>query len=310
MKIVIAGGTGVIGRRAVRALAAAGHTVTVLSRSEANDAVIAGLGAAPARCDLFDRNQVNAAIAGQEVVVNLATRIPPANEAFKRKAWATNDRIRIEGSANLVNAAIGAGCRRFIQESIVLPYIDRRDAWIDESVAFASTTTTRCVLDAEGNANRFTQQGGTGVVLRFGSLYAPDASHTRAYLAMASKGMAPVMGLPSAYASSIHADDAASAVVAALAAPPGTYNITDDEPLSRADTSQIIASTVGRKRLYQGPRWLLTLLGGDTARLLMRSQRISNAKMRQSTGWKPQFPSMRTGWPIVAAAAKADLKSG
>ena len=309
MKIFVAGGTGVIGRRAVAALARGGHDVSVLSRSASKDSLIVRLGARPVRCELFDPAQVTAAVRGNEAVVNLATNIPPANRAFKRKAWAPNDRIRIEGSANLVNAAIAGGCNRFIQESIVLPYLDRGEKWIDESVAFDPSPITRSVLDAEGNAHRFTEQGGTGAVLRFGTFYAPDASHTQASLAMAARGLAPVMGPASAYMSSIHADDAASAVVAALNAPSGSYNVTDNEPLTRGEAGEIIAASVRRARLRQLPDWLMKLVGGDTARLLMRSQRVSNAKMRRTTGWASQFASMRAGWPAVAAAAKGERQT-
>ena len=303
MKVFVAGGTGIIGRRAVRLLVAGGHEVTAMSRSESKDAMLRELGAKPVRCDLFDPASLIRAVAGHEVVINLATNIPPIDKAFKRAAWATNDRIRTEGSANLVDAALSAGSDRFIQESITFPYSDCGADWIDERVDLRPSPATRTTLDAEASARRFAEAGGSAVVLRFGAFYAPDASHTKSSIQMVHKNLAPVLGPRSAYQSSVHADDAAAAVVAALAAPTGTYNVVDDEPLTRAEVITIMARAAQRTHLRRLPGWLMTLLGGATARLLMRSQRVSNSAFREATGWQPHHRSMRTGWPAVYAAA-------
>lgn len=305
MNLLVAGGTGVIGRRAVEALVRNGHRVTVLSRSQQNDALIASLGATPSRGSLFDPVSLAGVVAGHEAVVNLATSIPPSSQAFKRKAWAGNDLIRIQGSANLVNAAIAAGCERFVQESIVMGYADRGSEWIDEQVAFLPADIARCVLAAESSANRFASQGGVGVVLRFGNIYAADTIHTRANLAMVARGVAPTIGAPSAFMSSVHADDAAAAAVAALGVPAGTYNVVDDEPLTRQEVSEIAALAAGRERLRQIPRWFVAIMGGDTARMLMRSQRVSSSRFRDASGWTPRMASLRAGWPAVAAETRA-----
>jgi len=108
---------------------------------------------------------------------------------------------------------------------------------MDESMPVARTSYNKSVLDAERSAQRFTASGGTGVVLRFGGLYGPDALLVE-MLNMMRKGMSPVPGDPGAFLSSLSQDDAAAAVVAALGVPARTYNIVEDDPMRRGDCTR------------------------------------------------------------------------
>jgi len=299
--VFVAGATGVLGIRAVKGLLDAGHRVTALSRSAEKDELLRALGADPVRVSLFDVDSLTRAVAGHDVVINLATRIPPADKAFRRRAWADNDRIRTEASRNLAAVAASVGATRLIQESLALLYADSGAAWIDESSPTAPTWHTRSALAAEENALQPGAQGITAVVLRFASLYAPDASHTRYSIASAARGNAPLIGSADAYYSMLHAADAAAAVVAATSAPAGIYNVVEDEPLTRGELLGIFAGAAGRRRLRRVPSWLARIVGGEAAALLMRSQRVSNRKLRSATGWAPRFSSARTGWADVVA---------
>ena len=107
--VFVTGATGVLGRATIPQLLASGYTVRALSRGEANDAAIRALGAEPVRADLFDPDSLRAAVAGADAVLHLATRIPPSSDMRHRSAWVENDRIRAEGTKNLVDAAIEAG---------------------------------------------------------------------------------------------------------------------------------------------------------------------------------------------------------
>lgn len=296
MRVFVAGATGVIGTRAVRQLVEAGHDVTAIARTPEKAEALGRAGATPVEVSLFDRDALVAAVAGHDAVVNLATRIPPVTKAAMAKAWEENDRIRTEGSTNLVDAALAGGAGRYVQESITFTYPDGGDAWIDaESVTPEPAAMTRSVLAAEANAQRFTDAGGTGVVLRFGMFYAPDSSHTQAMVSAARKGVATVLGKPSAYQSMIHADDAAAAVVAALVAPAGVYDVVEDEPLTKRQVAEVLAARVR----FPGT---LAALGGDSAAPLARSQRVSNRRFKEATGWRPKYPSVREGFPPVIAA--------
>jgi nucleoside-diphosphate-sugar epimerase len=286
LKVWVAGGTGVIGRRAVPALAEAGHEVTVLSRSPDRDARVRAMGATPARADLFDIDSVVEAAAGHEAIVNLATHIPPVSRAASARAWHENDRIRREGSANLVEAARRNAVGRFVQESITFPYADGADRWIDEDAPRVASGSTASVDDAESAVAGFSASDGHGVVLRFAQFYAPDSPHTRFFARAVRWRINPVPGDPDAYVSILGVGAAGRAVVAALEAPAGVYNVADDDPLTRRRLGTEMAAALGRK----AP---ISMSGGMLARLnraaeaLTRSHRIDNRRFSEVTGWRP-----------------------
>ena len=303
MKVFVAGATGVLGKRAVAQLVAADHEVTGVARSNEKAALIRSLGAAPVTVDLFDAAAVKAAVEGHDVVVNLATHIPPLSKAALPGAWSENDRIRSEASKHLVDAALATGASRYIQESIAFMYPDSGDQWLDEDVAPDPPGLGGSVLEAEAQVRRFADGGGAGVVLRFGQFYAPEATHTIAMVKAAKRHIAPVLGPKDGYISMIDADDAARAVVAALDAPSGTYNVTDDEPVTRDEFASIAADAMGVKRARSLPA-ALAKMSGKNARFMMRSQRVRNDRFKQATGWAPAHRSLREGWPAVTAAMK------
>jgi nucleoside-diphosphate-sugar epimerase len=301
MNIFVAGATGVLGRRAVAQLVEAGHEVTGVARTDEKAAQLRALGVTPVTVDLFDAGALKDAVAGHDVVMNLATHIPNLSRAALPGAWAENDRIRSEASRNLVDAALAAGATRYVQEAISFLYEDRGAEWIDEEVPLDLPPLGGSMVTAEAEARRFTEGGGTGVVLRFGQFYAPEAAHTLAMAKLVRRRLTPALGPPDGYVTTIHADDAASAVVAALDAPAGVYNVTDDEPVTRKEFGQTVAAAFGRKPPHAIPR-VLGKVGGSNAAPLMRSQRVSNRRFKGATGWAPTYPSVREGWPVVAAA--------
>jgi nucleoside-diphosphate-sugar epimerase len=293
MKVFVAGATGIAGWRAVRELVKAGHDVTALARTDAKAKLIDDLGGKPVKFDVFDRADVIAHAGGHEAVVNLLTHIPPTTRAALVGSWKENDRIRREASANFAAAAREGG-GRMIQESLAFTYDDAGSEWLTEESPITSAPHTESMLVAEANALAVD----AGVVLRFGFFYAPDSEQSRAMLRAAKLGFAMLPGDPGDYASSIWGDDIATAVVAALTVAPGVYNIVDDEPLTRAEGNAALAAAAGRKKL----RTAVAKAAGKTkvTNLLQRSQRVSNAKFKEATGWKPQVPSQREGWPLVA----------
>jgi nucleoside-diphosphate-sugar epimerase len=296
MKIFLAGGTGVVGTRALPALVAAGHDVTAVARSEAKAELVRSLGGTPATVDLFDGPAVAAVVVGHEVVVNLATSIPPLTKAARGSAWETNERLRREASNHLVDGALHAGATRYVQESIAFPYVDAGDQWIDEDHPVDQVGPFTGAREAEAAAARFAEHGGTGVVLRFAQFYAPESSHTQAFNATIRRRVNPFIGPPETYTSFINAEDAGTAVVAALRAPTGTYNVVDDEPLTRAEAGRVVAEALGVKPPHAVPKVVQAVTPGS-AKLLMRSLRVSNGRFKAATGWEPAHPSIRGSWP-------------
>lgn len=303
LTVFVVGATGAVGPRAVARLLDAGHTVRAGVRSEARAEAARAVGAEPVVIDLFDPDTMVGPFAGADAVVNLATRIPPPARAALGRAWKENDRIRQQGSAALAEAARRAEVARYVQESICFVYSDGGDRWLDEDAPVEGGSVASA-LDAEAQATRFTEHGGVGVALRFGLFYGAHSAHTEAAVASARRRFSPVIGAPDAYQPALHLDDAAGAVLAALAAPAGLYNVVDDEPLTKAEYGAALAGALGVKPPRMVPQLAVRALGKRVAPIA-RSQRVANARFRKATGWAPAHPSVREGWPAVVAATQA-----
>src|SRR5215831_20598728 len=299
LRVFIAGGTGVIGRRVVPALVKGGYAVTAGTRSETGAAKLRAMGAETVSMDLMDAASVRRVMGKPDLVVNLSTHVPASMPAMMfRWAWRENDRVRRTGAANLATAARLAGADCVVQESYAPIYVDHGDEWIDERWTVAPAAYNRTVLDAEGSVAQFTKFGGRGIVLRFANFYGPDSFATREMIQMVKRGISPLVGPPDAYYSSVSHDDAAAAVVEALHLPAGIYNVSDDEPITRAEWLDSLAKAVGAKPPHMLPHWL-TMLGGSTTQLWSRSQRVSNRKLRELSEWRPATPCVRDAWPAL-----------
>jgi 2-alkyl-3-oxoalkanoate reductase len=303
MRVFVTGASGVIGRRVLPMLLERGHEVSGLARSEATRAALARRGVVAFEVSLFDARSLAVAVEGHDVVINLATHMPPSTaRMFMPWAWRENDRIRRDGAAALAAAALAGGVPRLIQESFAPIYESRGNAWIDESAPVRPARYNRTVLDAERAAHRFADAGGTGVVLRFAAFYGPDAGQLKDMLRAIRHGWAPLPGRADSYLSSVSHDDAAAAVIAALDLPSGIYNVADDCPVSHREFVDALADVAGVAHPRLPPAWLAGL-GGSVARLLTRSQRISNRKLREASSWAPRYRSVREGFPAAVAAA-------
>ncbi len=286
-RVFVAGATGVLGRRVVPALVAAGYMVTANVRTGAARRVAEAAGARTATVDLFDPTAVAEVVADLDVVVNLATAIPTGARAVRPSAWHMNDRLRTEAAANLAAAVSGCG-RRYIGESITFPYLDCGDEWIDERVERTYFSGNVSTVGAETSAQAVTRSGGSGVVLRFAMFFADDSAHIGTYRSMARRGVFGLTGRSAARISFVHVDDAAAAVVAALDAPPGIYNVAEPDPARRDAHSRALAASVGRRRLRGVPAPAVRL-GGAALESVSRSQRISSASLSAVTTWEPRI---------------------
>jgi nucleoside-diphosphate-sugar epimerase len=148
---------------------------------------------------------------------------------------------------------------------------------------------------AEANAHRFARAEGSAVILRFGVFYGSGAAHSEQILRLARRHIGFVPGPAESFMSSIHLTDAAAAVVAALGCAGGTYNIVDDEPVTKREHAQACADAVGARVWVAGPGRLGLLLA-DRLTSLTRSLRVSNRRFRSETGWTPSYPSVRNGY--------------
>jgi len=289
-EFAITGSTGVIGRRAVRELLAAGHRVTGVTRSARGRELLESLGARAVQADVFDEASLRRAFDGADAVVNLLTHIPSIDRMADRSAWEENDRLRTEASAAIARAARGARAQRLVQESIAFVYADGGDAWLDEDAPVIGGGVTTTALTAERNARELFD--GDTVVLRFGLFTGPDSGFSVAALDAARRGASTAVGPPGAYRPMVWLGDAATAIVAALRAPAGTYNVADADPPTNAEVDAALAAAVGVQALrpktpQDGP--------------LARSQRVSTRRLRDATGWAPRMRAGTDIWSRIAA---------
>jgi nucleoside-diphosphate-sugar epimerase len=306
MKVFLTGATGAFGTAAVRGLLERDHQVRAVARSDDKAASLRALGAEPVRVDLFDADAVRRVLEGAEVVMHLATNVPPLHRMSAPRAWSTHNRLRAEATGLLVDAARATGVSRFIKESVTFVYPDGGDRWVGEETPPAGDVALlEPTLEGERTALRFADGNRTAVVLRFASFYGPTARYLDEALRVARWRMALAAGSPTGYLSAIHTDDVASAVVAAVDAPTGIYNVGDDEPLTKRDYVHAFASAFGLPRLHMIPTWAARLASGQSSVVVTRSWRISNRKLREATPWTPRYPNAREGWAAVAASRKA-----
>jgi len=300
VRVFVAGATGTLGRPSVHALIAAGHQVRVLVRDDSRGAIARELGAETIVADLFDAAAVRTAVAGCDAVLHLATRIPPLTRMRRPGAWRANDRLRSEGSAVLVDAALATGARVYVQESITFLYADGGDRWLDETAPTDPVWPLASAADAESATARVAAGGGAGVVLRFALFYAPYAPSTAATIALARRRLFTIIGSGTQYMSAIHVDDAAAAIVAALSLPSGIYNVCDDEPLPMRDHVLALTGAFGFPPPHRVPRAVARVLFGRGGPALLRSQRVANGMLKAHTAWTPRYRSVREGWMAVA----------
>lgn len=305
MRVLVTGATGVLGRATLPVLLGAGVSVSAVVRSvEAADPV-GRAGATPVMVDLFDPDAVWATVAGHDAVVHLATAVPSLARSGRRSAWAVHNRLRVDATRNLVDAARDHGVARLVKESVTFLYRDGGEGWIDESAAVDGAPVWRPTRAGERLVEDHSAAGGEGVVLRFGLLYAADARSTAEWRRLARWRIAPVPGPPDAFVSSIRADDAATAILAALTVAPGTYNVVDDRPLRRREHAAAVADAFGVPRLHAVPAPPLRWIGGDGARSLAASHRVSNRAFVTATGWRPRWPDAGAGWADLATPGGA-----
>jgi nucleoside-diphosphate-sugar epimerase len=302
MRVFVSGATGVLGQPTVKGLVAAGHEVHGSARGEEKSALLRSLGATPVNADLFDAASVRETVAGCDAVVHLATKIPSLMRMRWKGAWKENDRLRRDATRDLVDAALAAKAQVFVQESITFLYANGGDNWLDEDAPVALVwSPLESAIDAEHEAKRFGEGGRRAVILRFGLFYAAYAASTIDTVKLARRKMFGVIGDGKNYFSSIHVDDAAAAVVAALNAPSGTYNIVEDEPVRQSEYAQALADAFGLGKPRQVPRWLGKLIVGGPSKYILQSQRVSNKRFKEATGWSPKYANVREGMMEVAA---------
>lgn len=307
MKIFLAGATGVIGRSLAPMLVRSGHTVVGLTRRPDSAETLRAIGVEPAIGDALDRDGLARLVAAArpDAMIHELTDIPRALNVRRYAAeFAGNDRIRSEGTDNLVRAALAAGAKRIVAQSIAFAYAPEAATAIrteDDPLYDDAPEPFRRSVAALRTLERLVTAtpGIDGIVLRYGIFYGPGTGYARdgQWAEEVRRRRFPIAGRGQAVASFIHVDDAAAATVAALErGRPGIYNIVDDEPATQSEWLMHFARSLGAPPPRRMPAVLVRLLAGPVAALLAtRTVGASNAKAKRELGWSPRHPSWRQG---------------
>ena len=306
MRILIAGATGAVGRELVPALVRAGHEVTGTSRSVEGASGLVPLGARPAVMDALDPVTTKATVAWAQpdVIVHQLTALPKVPDLRKPDVYERTDRLRREGTANLVAAALDVGVRRIVAQSIAFAYRAEGGAIKSEDAALATDApapfgpTVQAVAELERQVTK--TAGIAGTVLRYGWFYGPGTYFAPdGYIGGEVKRRRyPVIGSGKGITSFLHVEDAAAATVAAIENDvTGVFNVVDDEPLALAEWLPLYAQALGAKAPLRVPRLVARLAAGPVVTEMATEMRgASNAKAKRELGWSPRFPSVRGGF--------------
>ncbi len=316
MRIFVAGASGAIGKPLIPVLVKAGHQVIGMTRSPQKRELVESLGAQHVAADALDPQAVMREIeaAQPDVIIHEMTAIPQdLNLRRFDQQFALTNRLRSEGTDNLLAAGLAVGARKFIAESYAgWPYqrvggpVKTEDDPLDPDPPKVFRRTLGAIRHLETRATGTPEV--EGIVLRYGSLYGPGTSSDW-MLDQIRKHRLPVVGKGNAVWSFIHVDDAATATLAAVeSGAPGIYNIVDDEPAAVSEWLPGLARMIGAKPPLHIPAWIARLAIGDAGVILMTEARgSSNQKARRALNWKPRWTTWRDGFQKEAKTARLPL---
>jgi nucleoside-diphosphate-sugar epimerase len=318
MRVFLAGATGAVGRRLTPMLVAEGHEVTGMTRSPAKADSLRAAGAEPVVCDALDAPALREAVlaARPKAVIHELTAIPQRLDPRRiERDFALTDRLRTEGTHNLIAAAQAAGATRIVAQSVAFVYEPKGTGRLhgeDDELYSAPPRSFRRTFEAIGELERMVldvggtalDAGGTaleagGTVLRYGYFYGPGTALTKdgSLAEQARKRQLPIVGGGGGVWSFVHFDDAARATVAALSGKAGVYNIVDDEPALVREWIPAFCQAVGARRPWRAPAFLARLAAGEYGVFTMtKVEGASNERAKQQLGWTPGYASWREGF--------------
>ena len=260
MRVFVAGGTGVIGRRLVPQLVARGHQVTATTTSAAKLGLLEQLGADGVVMDGLDAVSVGEAVAAArpDAIVNQMTGLSEAHAGKPNlrnpdRFFAITNRLRSEGTDHLLAAAEATGVSHFVAQGAAAFNGIREGGWVktEEDPLDPGTASARKGAKAISHLEDVVVKAG-GAVLRYGTLYGPGATDDQVKLVR--KRLFPLVGGGTGYFSWVHLDDAASATVLAVEQQAkGVFNIVDDEPAPVSQWLPYLAACAGRSRRGGSP---------------------------------------------------------
>jgi nucleoside-diphosphate-sugar epimerase len=307
MRVFVAGATGAIGKQLVPRLVAVGHEVVGMTSKESNRGVVGELGATPVVADALDPDQVAEAVgrANPEVIVHQLTAIGSVDMRHFDRDFALTNRLRTEGTDNLLSAGRAVGVRRFVAQSAVYGSYARSGGAVKSEEDPIDPSPPREIRESAAAIRHLEEavlgaEWTEGIVLRYGAFYGPGTSLSAGgeQFELVRRRKFPLVGDGGGVWSFVHIADAAEATVAAVdRGRPGIYNVVDDDPAPVAQWLPALAQELGAKQPMHVPRFVGRMFAGETGAVFMTEIRgASNAKARRDLGWQPKHASWRQGF--------------
>jgi nucleoside-diphosphate-sugar epimerase len=275
--VFVAGAAGAVGRQLLPMLVSAGYKVFGTTRTPAKSAQMEAIGVRPVVIDVFDRASLMDAVrtANPDVIIHQLTDLSTAD-------FAATDRLRIEGTRNLVDAAKAAGVRRLIAQSLAIVYATKAEPASEQDPLADETPAVRDTVHGVRALEVAVAELPEGISLRYGLLYGPGTWYSKIgpFADSVRQRKRPAS---SGISSFLHVKDAARAALLAIDWPAGVVNIVDDEPAAGTEWLPQFAAAIGAPPPPIGEH------GGH-------EQGVSNRKARQELRWMPLHPTWREGF--------------
>lgn len=290
MRILVAGATGAVGRLLVPLLLDAGHHVTGTSRTLVGTERISRQGASAAEADASDRDRLRKVVmdAAPDVVIHQLTALSDADGE-------ATDRLRREGTRNLVDAARSAGVQRIVAQSLAWAYVPGADPAEENTPLDIGAAQPRgAMVDGIRALEETAAELDTAVLLRYGIIYGPGTWYApggSVAAALAGDSTAPFLGYLEpdlSVTSFVHVADVARATVAALDWPSGPVNIVDDEPAQGREWVPVLAAAHG-------------LPAPEARSGRLNWARGASNRLARSRGWRPEHATWRSGFAAQTA---------
>jgi nucleoside-diphosphate-sugar epimerase len=300
--VIVLGAEDPLARRVARALVASGHDVTV---AVSGDDVLELSGASCRVIRWEDPDALRCAVVSHDAVVNLEPVMGEPRSTLRRLLDRPVLRRRAGQLAMVTRAFADAPATRWVQRSAPALYCDGGEHWLDEDWPIDTNPSTELTRCAEQAVSEHVGRGGIGVVLRLARPYGPDDQWTHQTLRLARKGWRPFDGPDPAFVPTVSLIDATAAVVAALEAPPGVYNLADPVPYTNKQLNVLVAAITRQGTLHP----LHPSYSASDRDSLWRSHRLDVTAFTNATGWNPRLgPSAIAFVPSTRPLARLDTR--
>ena len=302
MRVLVIGASGAVGTYLTRQLTGQGLEVTGTCHGASKEGRIRSAGAAPLVLDVLDAAATRTVVAHvrPDAIIYQATAL--AGMRFGRsldKTFAPTNRLRTNGTDNVIAAARSAGVRKLVAQSFA-PYRYASSGLVaseDDPMLAEPPATAAQTFAAMAHLDQAVTAAG-GIALRYGGFYGERDQMTTAV----ARRRYPLVGDGRGMMSFIHLHDAAAATVLALEADgPAIYNVTDDEPAPMREWLPVLAAALGARPPRRVPEWAAHLVMSSGLEMLMQARGAANAKAKKELGWTPRYPTWREGFRTIEA---------